>query len=152
MVARRYCARRPCGGRRDWCLLSINGEQLQLRSAPRCGGGTGWSGARHRPPGDRGRSFEARCGGWRAVKPDGVPAGRGRALRVALLGCGVVGTEVVRLLREQSADLAARIGTPVELVGIAVRRPDRVRDGVPPELLTADSLGLVTREDVDIVV
>jgi homoserine dehydrogenase len=71
---------------------------------------------------------------------------------VALLGCGVVGTEVVRLLREQSADLAARIGTPVELAGIAVRRPERVRAGVPPELLTADSLGLVTRDDVDIVV
>jgi homoserine dehydrogenase len=86
------------------------------------------------------------------VKPDGGPAGRGNALRVALLGCGVVGTEVVRLLSEQSADLAARIGTPVELVGIAVRRLDRVREGVPAELLTADALGLVTRDDVDIVV
>jgi homoserine dehydrogenase len=64
----------------------------------------------------------------------------------------VVGTEVVRLLSEQSADLAARIGTPVELVGIAVRRLDRVREGVPAELLTADALGLVTRDDVDIVV
>jgi homoserine dehydrogenase len=71
---------------------------------------------------------------------------------VALLGCGVVGTEVVRLLREQSADLAARIGTPVELVGIAVRRPDRVREGVPQELLTSEALSLVTRDDVDIVV
>ena len=43
-----------------------------------------------------------------------------RPLRIALLGCGVVGTEVVRLLTEQSADLEARIGAPLELVGIAV--------------------------------
>ncbi|WP_460306518.1 homoserine dehydrogenase [Actinocorallia aurea] len=71
---------------------------------------------------------------------------------MALLGCGVVGTEVVRLLQEQSADLAARVGAPVELAGIAVRRPDRVREGVPADLLTTDAMGLATRADADIVV
>ncbi|WP_285662913.1 homoserine dehydrogenase [Actinorhabdospora filicis] len=72
---------------------------------------------------------------------------------MALLGCGNVGTEVVRLLHEQSADLAARIGEPLELAGIAVRRPDKARDlPVPRELFTADALGLVNRPDVDIVV
>jgi homoserine dehydrogenase len=48
-----------------------------------------------------------------------------RPLNVALLGCGVVGSEVARLLRDQAADLAARIGAPVEMNGIAVRRPQR---------------------------
>ncbi|MEV5572693.1 homoserine dehydrogenase [Spirillospora sp. NPDC052269] len=71
---------------------------------------------------------------------------------MALLGCGVVGTEVVRLLREQADDLTARVGVPLELAGIAVRRPERVREGVPRELLTTDALGLVTRDDVDIVI
>ncbi|WP_211360130.1 homoserine dehydrogenase [Actinocorallia herbida] len=71
---------------------------------------------------------------------------------MALLGCGVVGTEVVRLLLEQSDDLAARVGAPVELAGIAVRRPDRVREGVPADLVTTDAMGLATRADVDIVV
>nr|BFF20640.1 hypothetical protein GCM10025730_41610 [Promicromonospora thailandica] len=33
-----------------------------------------------------------------------------RGLRVALLGCGVVGTEVARMLLEQGTDLAARAG------------------------------------------
>ncbi|MCD0451310.1 homoserine dehydrogenase [Actinocorallia sp. API 0066] len=75
-----------------------------------------------------------------------------KPVRVALLGCGVVGTEVVRLLLEQSDDLAARVGAPVELAGIAVRRPDRVRAGVPADLLTTDAMGLATRPDVDIVV
>ena len=48
-----------------------------------------------------------------------------KPLRLALLGCGSVGSQVVRLLREQADDLTARIGAPVELVGVAVRRPDR---------------------------
>ncbi|HLY34718.1 MAG TPA: homoserine dehydrogenase [Jatrophihabitantaceae bacterium] len=73
------------------------------------------------------------------------------ALKVALLGCGVVGSQVVRLLDEQADDLAARIGRPLELAGIAVRRPARHTD-VKPELLTTDAAALVARDDVDLVV
>ncbi|MBL7499729.1 homoserine dehydrogenase [Frankia nepalensis] len=74
-------------------------------------------------------------------------------MKVALLGCGVVGSEVVRLLREQADDLTARVGEPLDLAGIAVRRLDRARDvPVGPELFTTDAAGLVTRDDVDIVV
>jgi len=76
---------------------------------------------------------------------------RTRPLRVALLGCGVVGTQVVRLLRENAGDLAARIGVPLELAGVAVRRPNRHPE-VPPELLSTDAAGLVSRADVDLVV
>jgi homoserine dehydrogenase len=76
-----------------------------------------------------------------------------RSLRVALLGCGVVGSEVARILVEQSDDLAARVGAPVELAGIAVRRERRRRDvPVDPALFTTDAHGLVTRDDVDLVV
>ncbi|MFI0447102.1 homoserine dehydrogenase [Actinomadura sp. 6N118] len=71
---------------------------------------------------------------------------------MALLGCGVVGTEVVRLLSEQADDLAARVGAPLELAGIAVRRLDRQREGVDPALVTTDAHTLVTRDDVDIVI
>jgi homoserine dehydrogenase len=73
------------------------------------------------------------------------------SLKVALLGCGVVGSQVVRLMREQADDLTARVGVPLELAGIAVRRPNRHPD-VPAELLTTDAQGLVEREDVDLVV
>jgi homoserine dehydrogenase len=75
-------------------------------------------------------------------------------IRVALLGCGVVGGEVVRLLHEHADDLTARIGARLELVGIAVRRLGRDRGAVPvdPTLFTTDALGLVKRDDVDIVV
>ncbi|WP_208816522.1 homoserine dehydrogenase [Micromonospora echinofusca] len=75
-------------------------------------------------------------------------------MRLALLGCGTVGQEVVRLLHEQATDLAARIGAPVELAGIAVRRLGRDRGDLPvdPALFTTDALGLVKRDDVDVVV
>ena len=76
-----------------------------------------------------------------------------RTLRVALLGCGVVGTEVVRLLQLQRDDLTQRIGASLELVGIAVRRPGRARDlPVDPALFTSDAAALVAREDVDVVI
>jgi homoserine dehydrogenase len=76
-----------------------------------------------------------------------------RPLKVAQLGCGVVGSEVVRLLHEHRDDITSRVGAPLELVGVAVRRPDRARD-VPadPELFTADAAALVARDDVDIVI
>jgi len=78
----------------------------------------------------------------------------GRApLKVALLGCGSVGSQVYRLLTEQSADLTARAGAPLEIVGVAVQDPDRRRDVVvSPDLLTTDGVALVTRRDVDIVI
>ena len=72
---------------------------------------------------------------------------------MALLGCGTVGSEVYRLLTQQSDALAARIGARLEVAGVAVRRPGRARAvQIDPVLLTADSMGLVTRPDVDIVI
>jgi homoserine dehydrogenase len=75
------------------------------------------------------------------------------ALRVALLGCGSVGTQVARLLVEQQVDLAARVGAELEIAGIAVRRPQLPRD-VPFDhgLFTTDAAALVTRSDIDVVV
>lgn len=77
---------------------------------------------------------------------------RTRPLKVALLGCGVVGSEVARIMTTQADDIAARVGAPVELAGVAVRRPDRVREGLPPELVTSDASALARREDIDVVV
>ncbi len=85
--------------------------------------------------------------------PYARPGPTGRALRVAVLGCGSVGSQVVRLLQEQSGDLAARVGARVELAGVAVRRLEAPREvDVPPGLLTTDAAGLATRDDVDLVI
>jgi homoserine dehydrogenase len=87
-------------------------------------------------------------------KPDalGEPGQPRSPLGVAVLGCGVVGSEVVRLLAEQAHDLHSRVGRPLELVGIAVRRLNRARPGIDPALFTTDAEALVTRDDVDLVI
>ena len=70
-----------------------------------------------------------------------------------MLGCGVVGSQVYRLLTGQSADLQQRAGAPLQVVGVAVREPDRPREiAIDPDLLTTDGMALVTRPDVDIVI
>jgi homoserine dehydrogenase len=75
-------------------------------------------------------------------------------LRIALLGCGIVGTAVARLLTENAGDLTQRVGRPLEIVGVAVRRPDKDRSetGVAASLFTTDAQELVTRADVVIEV
>lgn len=74
-------------------------------------------------------------------------------MKFALLGCGVVGSEVAKVLLRDSTELGHRIGTPVELVGIAVRDIDRYTDsGLPAELFTDDARALVSRGDLDVVI
>jgi homoserine dehydrogenase len=69
-------------------------------------------------------------------------------LRVALLGCGVVGSQVARLLLASPNDLEARAGRPLALVGIGVRHPNAERPGIDPALLTGDVADLVTQADI----
>lgn len=73
------------------------------------------------------------------------------SVRVALLGSGVVGSQVARLLTDNADELTARAGGAIELVGIAVRNPAKYPD-IPAHLLTTDAAALVARPDVDIVV
>jgi len=88
------------------------------------------------------------------VSGDVVAMEQAPALRVAMLGCGVVGSAVARLLTRNASDMAARIGRPLEIVGVAVRREgkDRSDAGVNPALFTTDAHELVTRADVVIEV
>ncbi|WP_420175347.1 homoserine dehydrogenase [Luteococcus sp. OSA5] len=74
------------------------------------------------------------------------------ALKVAMLGCGVVGSQVARVITEQSDDLTNRIGRRLELVGIAVRSLERDFGGLDPKLFTTDAEALVTRGDLDVVI
>ncbi len=76
------------------------------------------------------------------------------SVKVAVLGCGTVGTAVVRLLHEQAVDLTARVGAPLELVGVGVRRPGRDRGPLPvdPALFTDDIAGLLAHDGLDVVV
>lgn len=80
-------------------------------------------------------------------------AAPGRPLRIALLGCGVVGSEVARLLTSESDELSNRVGTRIELVGIAVRNLERAKASqLPGDLFTSDARALVSQPDLDIVI
>lgn len=87
------------------------------------------------------------------MNDSGLETTSGRPLRIAMLGCGVVGSQVARLLTCQDSEFAHRIGAPVELVGVAVRRLGLQRDvDLPEELFTTDAEALVSRGDIDIVI
>ena len=73
-------------------------------------------------------------------------------LKVALLGAGVVGSQVARIITHEAEQLRQRIGRPLELVGIGVRHPDTERPGIDPALFTADVHALVQRGDLDLVI
>lgn len=74
-------------------------------------------------------------------------------LRIALLGCGVVGTGVARLLLAQGERLAARAGRPLALRRVVVRDPEKPRDVVlPAELVTTDPAAALRDPEIDVVV
>ncbi|KUI13985.1 homoserine dehydrogenase [Mycobacterium sp. GA-1285] len=74
-----------------------------------------------------------------------------KPIGVAVLGFGNVGSQVVRIIEESADDLAARIGAPLVLRGVGVRRVADDR-GIPVDMLTDNVEELVSRDDVDIVV
>ncbi|WP_434621535.1 homoserine dehydrogenase [Arthrobacter sp. A5] len=72
-----------------------------------------------------------------------------KTLKVALLGCGNVGSQVARILLEDADALAARTGARLELSGIAVRTIDAPRGAeLPRELFTTDAAALVKSADI----
>ncbi len=74
-------------------------------------------------------------------------------LRVAVLGVGTVGQEVVRALLDHPERLCAFDGAPLILAGVACRDLGRARRaGIPAELLTDAPAHLVAASDTDVVV
>ena len=76
----------------------------------------------------------------------------GKTLRVGMIGCGVVGSEVARLLVANADDLSARSGAKLELVKISVRDISISRPGIPKELFTTDSKAIVNDPNIDLVI
>ncbi len=77
----------------------------------------------------------------------------GQRLRVAVLGAGTVGREVVRAFQTHSERLVVAGGPRLELIGVAVRRLAAARDdGIDAGLLTDAPAHLVASPDTDVVV
>lgn len=75
-----------------------------------------------------------------------------RTIKVGILGCGTVGSEVARLIESDKSDLSARSGATLEVVAIGVRDSAKVRAGVSPKLLTDDLDSIVTHPEIEIVI
>lgn len=76
-----------------------------------------------------------------------------KSLGVALLGCGVVGSGVLRLLLDESERLERRAGRPLRLHHVVVRDLDKERlVKVPPELIGSDPQIVWNNPEVDVVV
>lgn len=90
--------------------------------------------------------------GDRNAKVSDVKRELGRELGIGMLGCGVVGSQVARLLTEDSGDFAARSGARLNLKRIAVRDLATKRENVSSELLTKDSESVVDDKSIDIVI
>ena len=54
------------------------------------------------------------------------------SLKIGMIGLGVVGTGVAKLLFEQQERLAKKAGRPLELKKVAVRDPSKARDLILP--------------------
>lgn len=72
-----------------------------------------------------------------------------RPIRVGLLGAGSVGSQVARLLIENQAELAKRVGAELSLTGIAVRNLESKRNAdLPKDLLTTDAEKVILGSDI----
>ena len=76
-----------------------------------------------------------------------------RDVRIALLGCGTVGSGVARLLVNATSSVPARSGVDYWLAGIAVRSLSKPRPSeIPPSLFTEDARGLALDPTIDVVI
>ncbi|CAB4538333.1 MAG: homoserine dehydrogenase [Actinobacteria bacterium] len=73
-----------------------------------------------------------------------------KTLKVGMLGCGVVGSEVARLIVANQSDLAARSGAKLELVKVGVRNLNRAN--ISKELLTTDLESIVKDANIDLII
>jgi homoserine dehydrogenase len=74
-----------------------------------------------------------------------------KPVKVAILGLGTVGGGTLQVLRRNAEEIARRAGRAIEVVGAAVRDPDRKRMPADGVRLVADSLELVDDPAVEII-
>jgi homoserine dehydrogenase len=79
--------------------------------------------------------------------------GSGSDVRIALLGCGTVGSGVARLLVNSTSSVPARSGVDYWLAGIAVRSLSKPRPSeIPAGLFTEDARALAEDPSIDVVI
>ena len=74
-----------------------------------------------------------------------------KPVRIGMLGCGVVGSSVARLLLADTAELSTRAGVKIELSRIAVRTI-KPYEGINPALFTTDPFSIVNDPEIDLII
>ena len=74
-----------------------------------------------------------------------------KPVRIGMLGCGVVGSSVARLLLADTAELSTRAGVKIELSRIAVRTI-KPYEGINPVLFTTDPFSIVNDPEIDLII
>ena len=75
-----------------------------------------------------------------------------KTLKVGMLGCGTVGSQVARLMVANKADLTSRAGAKLELVKVAVRDTSVKREGISSNLITEDAQSVVNDPSIDLII
>lgn len=75
-----------------------------------------------------------------------------KTLKVGMLGCGTVGSQVARLMVANKADLTSRAGAELELVKVAVRDASVKREGISSNLITEDAQSVVNDPSIDLII
>jgi len=75
-----------------------------------------------------------------------------KTLKVGMLGCGTVGSQVARLMVANKADLTSRAGAELELVKVAVRDTSLKREGISSNLITEDAQSVVNDPSIDLII
>jgi homoserine dehydrogenase len=76
-----------------------------------------------------------------------------RSVKVGLLGLGVVGGGVARILAEKRDRYARELGCPLELARVLVRDPEKERSvTIDPALFTTDAGALLDDPEIDVII
>ena len=74
-----------------------------------------------------------------------------KTISIGMLGCGVVGSQVARLLQSDQEELSKRSGAELVLKKVGVRTT-AAREGIPTQLLTTDLMSVVNDPEINIVI
>ena len=74
-----------------------------------------------------------------------------KTITIGMLGCGVVGSQVARLLQDDEQELSERSGALLKLSKVGVRTAG-AREGVNSSLITTDLQSIVTDPSINIII
>ena len=74
-------------------------------------------------------------------------------IRIGMIGCGVVGSGLLRLLKERTEEVAYAVGAPLRITRVAVADPKKRREAdLGGVALGNDAMAVAEAEDVDLLV